>query len=217
MTEAELERAVRAAEAKWLQRWTAGPVDDASTLVSVGDRAPDAELLDDRGASRSLSEFWTDGPALVMFWRHFGCGCGVMRAERLGQEWEVLVAAGINPVIVSPGDPVRAAAYKAEHEVRATVLCDPGYGTYQQWGVGNWTYKDMTFTDPPPEFDNDREGLGTSMQEDRRSQGRPLVDDPWRGAAEFIVGPDGKVRLAHANANCIDFAPTDALTQTVQD
>ncbi len=46
-------------------------------LSPAGEQAPDLALLDHTGESRYLSKFWTGGPALLMFWRHFGCGCGV--------------------------------------------------------------------------------------------------------------------------------------------
>jgi hypothetical protein len=82
-----LEQLTRAAEQEWLERWTAGPREPEGQGLRIGAMAPDLQLLDDTGSPRLLSEFWATGPALVMFWRHFGCGCGVTRAQRLRSEW----------------------------------------------------------------------------------------------------------------------------------
>jgi peroxiredoxin len=42
------------------------------TLVEVGDRAPDVEVLDDLGRPVRLSTLWSRGPAVVAFLRHYG-------------------------------------------------------------------------------------------------------------------------------------------------
>jgi len=46
---------------------------------------------------------------------------------------------------------------------------------------------------------------GAQFQADRRQQGRPLVDDPWRATAEFVVGANGLIRLSWAYQACEDF------------
>ena len=99
-----------AAEKEWLEIWVAGPGDKRSKLLGPGTSAPDLELLDHTGASRRLSSYWSDGPVLLMFWRHFGCGCGLDRSSRLNDEYADYMAAGINPVIIGQGEPERAAA-----------------------------------------------------------------------------------------------------------
>jgi hypothetical protein len=47
-------------------------------------------MLDASGASILLSNFWREQPALILFWRQFGCGCGMDRAERLKKEYSRL-------------------------------------------------------------------------------------------------------------------------------
>ena len=80
-------RLIEAAEEEWLEIWVAGPGERRSKLLDPGVSAPDLELLDHTGTPRQLSSFWSDGPALIMFWRHFGCGCGLDRASRLNEEY----------------------------------------------------------------------------------------------------------------------------------
>ena len=94
-----------AAEAEWLDGWTAGPAEDQGSGLPAGARAPDLALADHTGKERLLSEFWAGQPALLMFWRHFGCGCGVARAGRLKAEYQDYLDAGLNPVIVAQGEP----------------------------------------------------------------------------------------------------------------
>lgn len=79
--------------------------DDLSSLV--GDQAPDLELLSEQGEPVRLREFCQDKPALVSFWRHFGCGCGGERANRFVDEYDGYVDAGANVVTVGQGEPVR--------------------------------------------------------------------------------------------------------------
>ena len=62
-------------------------------------------MLDHTGAVRTLSEFWSERPALLMFWRHFGCGCGFDRAARLNEEYDAYRAVGLRPVILALGEP----------------------------------------------------------------------------------------------------------------
>ena len=93
------ERLVEDAEKEWLEIWVAGPGEKRSKPLETGTRAPDLELLDHTGSLRKLSSFWSDGPALIMFWRHFGCGCGLDRASRLSEEYDAYLDAGITPVI----------------------------------------------------------------------------------------------------------------------
>ena len=62
------------AEESWLQGWQRGPTRLRWTSVplQVGDAAPDLDLLDASGATVRLRETWRDGPALLLFWRHYG-------------------------------------------------------------------------------------------------------------------------------------------------
>lgn len=210
----ELERLVHDAEAEWLERWTVGPT-EVGSLLSVGDNAPDAVLPDESGVERQLSELWSDSPLLLMFWRHFGCGCGVMRSELLRNEWIGYLRAGLRPVIVGQGEPLRAAAYKAEHALDATILCDPDHAAYRAFGLGHWQFQQIMLTEPPEEYLADPVGWAAEIQRQRRESGRPIVDDPWRATAEFVIGTDGTIRHAHYYEHCYDVPDPAALIAAV--
>jgi hypothetical protein len=70
------------AEEAWFEHWKQGPCRLIwSTLPpQIGDEAPEFELEDSSGMPVRLRDFWNKGPALLMFWRHYGYGCGMDRA-----------------------------------------------------------------------------------------------------------------------------------------
>jgi hypothetical protein len=147
-----------------------------------------------------------------MFWRHFGCGCGVQRAARLREEYDAYRVVGLQPVIVAQGEPERAAAYHHEHDLPCPVLCDPDLMAYRAYGVGQWPVERILY-DAPSEFWGHSYDVGHVFQDRRRASGRPTVDDPWRASAEFVVGRRGVVRLPYLYQYCEDF-PTSRLLTT---
>jgi peroxiredoxin len=185
------------AEAEWLDRWTAGPIEGEGLALPAGTDAPDVVLADHAGEPRRLSQFWAGEPALLMFWRHFGCGCGVQRAQRLKAEYQDYLQASLHPVIIAQGEPARAAAYRTEHGLPCPVLCDPNHTAYRAYGLGQWSVERVLY-DAPPEYWRHPHDTGAAFQESRRKQGRPPVDDPWRAVAEFVIASDGVVRFCHA-------------------
>jgi len=76
-----LQELTSAAETEWLGRWTAGPIENEGAVLMTGAPAPDLVLPDHTGQERRLSEFWNGQPALLMFWRHFGCWCGLFHLK----------------------------------------------------------------------------------------------------------------------------------------
>ncbi|HEY3603122.1 MAG TPA: redoxin domain-containing protein [Sporichthyaceae bacterium] len=199
------------AEAEWLHRWTAGPQEDEGNPLPPGTPAPDLALLDHTGTERRLSEFWSTGPALLMFWRHYGCWCGFGRAARLRTDLARYLDAGLTPVIVSQGEPARAAAYHAEHDLPCPMLCDPEHDAYRAYGIGQWQLERI-LPDAPAEYWAHPRDLGVAFQEERRALGKPIVDDPWRAVKEFVVGRTGLVRLTYAYQHCEDYPNPAVLT-----
>ena len=84
MTDHDLAALVMSAERRWMDSWVAGPTYEG-TPIRRGGLAPDLELTDESGERVKLSGFWENGPALVMMWRHLGCGCGLKRIDRLSE------------------------------------------------------------------------------------------------------------------------------------
>ena len=186
-----------------MRGWLEGPTLEPNPMRR-GDVAPNVDVLDEDGVPMSLASVWKDGPALVLLWRHLGCGCGLERAERLKGEHEAYAAAGLNVAIVAPGDTDRVAVYKENHQIPVKVLADPEYSAHRAFGLGHWSLEQALY-DAPDEFCDRSEETGRSFQADRRSQGRPLVDDPWMQSAEFVVAPEGTIRVAYLYNYCADY------------
>ena len=198
------ERLTEDAEKEWLETWVAGPGNKRSKLLDPGTSAPDLELLDHTGVSRRLSSFWSEGPALLMFWRHFGCGCGLERASRLKDEYADYQAAGINLVIIGQGEPERAAEYREKYGITCPILCDPEFAAYSAYGLANFGVEQILYDAPEETWDHSME-IGLDFQEARRAINRPLVDNPWMSTGEFLVDPSGTIRVSYAYQYCEDF------------
>jgi peroxiredoxin len=123
------DKQIEAAEAEWLDLWKQGPTRLRWTEVplQVGDLAPDFELKDTSGKPVHLRDFWSKGPALILFWRHYGCSCGVDRAKLLQNEYEDYIKLGASVVVIGQGEPERSRDYSQKHGIPCPVLCDPTY------------------------------------------------------------------------------------------
>lgn len=132
---------VNEAVAEFAAKWEAGPTRTGwSTLPpQVGDEAPDLQLRDATGERAALSDYWANGPALLLFWRHYGCGCGIERARRLRDEFDDYADAGATVVVIGQGEPARAVAYADEHGLNGPVLCDPDFEAYRAYGLSEFT------------------------------------------------------------------------------
>jgi|TARA_B100000959_G_scaffold253068_1_gene283661 peroxiredoxin len=205
------ERQTEAAEKEWLETWVAGPGEKRSKLLDPGTSAPDLELLDHTGAMRKLSSFWSQGPALLMFWRHFGCGCGLDRASRLKDENADYQAAGINLVIIAQGEPERAAEYREKYDISCPILCDPEHTVYSAYGLANFGVEQVLYDAPEETWCHSKE-IGLDFQEARRAINRPLVDNPWMSTGEFLVDSSGTVRTTYAYQYCSDYPDARVFT-----
>ncbi len=82
-----------------------------------------------------LSHFGKSKPALLLFWRHFGCGCGIGRAQRLSTEHHAYVKAGANVVVIGQGEPERSELYSKKYKVKTPMLSDPTFQAYTAYGL----------------------------------------------------------------------------------
>jgi peroxiredoxin len=212
-----LEAQIREAEQEFIETWTRGPVDTKWSVLppQLGEPAPNLTLTDSTGRERALSELWREGPALLLFWRHYGCGCGVDRATRLRDEYDDYVSAGATVALIGQGEPERASAYAREHDLPYLILCDPDYRAYSAYGLKEGQIPHLLF-DAPKEFWSHSREIGERFQQQRRENGRPLVDNPWLLPGEFVIDHDGIIRLAYRYQYCEDFPNPLVLTAAIQ-
>ena len=181
----------------WLDHWQRGPTRPRWTELPPqrGDQAPDLELVDARSERpTALSTLWRSGPALLLFWRHFGCSCGRDRAERLRAEFDDYLAAGASVALIGQGEPDRTRVYAEANSLPSTVtlLCDPDERAYRAYGLLEGGPVEVLF-DAPDEYLRCEVDAGRGLAEQRAAAGRPMVDNPWLLPGEFVVAPDGRL------------------------
>ncbi|MFQ5948128.1 MAG: redoxin domain-containing protein [Acidimicrobiia bacterium] len=213
-----LDSLTRAAEEKYLARLRRGPtrVRVSGRAIQLGDQAPDLDLEDSDGNRVQLSDFWRDRPAVLMFWRHFGCGCGMERAELLKAERSQLKDAGADVVIIGQGEPPRARAYAEQFGLTEPILCDSDFRAYEAYGLPEGTSAQVVF-DAPDEYLRGDPDAWRSLIQKRREAGRPLVDNPWQLPGEFVIDQRGTVRLAYRYQYCEDYPDPRVLVAAVKE
>jgi len=202
-----LDSQIQAAEQECLDSWKQGPIRLRwlKLPLQVGDPAPDFELPDSSGKLVNLKDFWSDRPALLLFWRHYGCGCGIDRAGRLQKEFDDYISTGANIVIIGQGEPERAAAYAIKYNLPPIpILSDPEFRIYAAYGLLEGKPSQIVFDAPDEFLHRDYEAFA-GLAKARREAGRPLVDSPWQLPGEFVVDRSGIIRLAYRYQYCEDW------------
>jgi peroxiredoxin len=210
---------MEAAQNEWIEGWKRGPqrLRWSEIPLQVEDSAPDFELPDSSGRIAKLSTYWQDRPALILFWRHYGCGCGIARAGTLKLEFADYREAGANVVIIGQGEPARAAAYAQKYELPdLPILCDPEFRSYEAYGLVEGKPSQILF-DAPEEFLDRDLTAGMRLAEERRKLGRPLVDNSWLLPGEFVIDASGTVRLAYRYNYCEDFPDYRVLIAAIRE
>lgn len=202
------------AQRKWLALWKQGPRRTrwGAAPLQAGDPAPSVRLVDQRREPVELSELWRDRPALLIFWRHFGCGAGFERAKALGDAWGQLDEAGVRVTAIGQGEPERAAWYVERRGLPPALrfLCDPEGVAYAAFGLLEGLPHQVLYRLPEPIQRRDFDA-GVAVARQRRDAGDPLVDSPWLMPGEFLVDTAGVVRMAHRYAHVFDIPETAML------
>lgn len=218
MISSNLDSQIQAAEEEWLDLWKHGPsrVRWNKIPLQVGDQAPDFELQDSTGATLHLRDFWSDKPALLLFWRHYGCGCGIERARRLQNEYSRYIDQGANVVIIGQGEPERAAAYIQNRNIPCPVLCDPTYKAYQAYDLLEGKPSQVVYNAPDKLLQCDLEA-GISLQTSRHGTERAAVDNPWQLPGEFVIDKSGMIHLAYRYQYCEDWPNPQVLIGAIKE
>jgi hypothetical protein len=166
-------------------------------------------LLDTSGSAVDVEQLWAEGPALLLFWRHWGCGCGVGRAERLIDEIEALTGAGANVVVIGQGEPERAAWYAEAYAIPCPILVDPDGSAYAAFGLlemSPW----LLLGEPKPDMAEFESWIG-----EHRAKGRPLADNPFLLPGEFVVDRGGRLVLTYRYQYCDNYPDQQALLDSI--
>lgn len=204
------------AEQQWLDAWARGPqrVRWDRIPLQIGDPAPDLELPDHTGLPTRLSSLWSDGPAVILFWRHFGCSCGRDRAVRLRTEYAPLVVLGATVTIIGQAAPERSRAYRDQNEIPCAILSDPDETAYRAFDVLEGTPAQVVY-DASDELMACDLDAGVQLAAARHGTVKASVDNPFLLPAEFVV-TDGVVQLAYRYQYCEDYPDPRVVTAAVR-
>lgn len=207
-----VKKQLKAAGDEWLEHWKNGPkrLRWQQQPVQVGDPAPNFSLLDSTGQRVSLEDFWSEKPTLLIFWRHYGCGCGVERAERLREEYDSLTKQGVNIVIIGQAEPERSAQYAERNQITNAVLSDPDYKVYTAYGLLDGDISQVLYGGPKLSYED-----GVELMKSRFDTDRALVDNPWLLPGEFLIDKQGVIRFVYRYQYCSNIPDTEVIKTAI--
>jgi peroxiredoxin len=95
----------------------------------------DLRVLDVEGRPVRLGDQWKSQPAVVVWLRHFGCVYCTEHAREMMSLKSTIEQAGGRLVFVGNGGPRHAKSFQSRETPGATVLTDPGLGSYKAIGA----------------------------------------------------------------------------------
>lgn len=101
-------------------------------MPSIGDSAPDFELLDDEGKRVKLSDFRGKKVVLYFYPADFTSGCE-LQACKFRDAYPQIEAANAVVLGVSPDGVDSHRKFRAAHNLPFHLLVDPDYAVAQEW------------------------------------------------------------------------------------
>lgn len=206
-----------AAAEEYRKLWKRGPTRTRWNDVppQEGDPAPRIRVQEATGARVRLSAFWEDGPALLIFWRHFGCPSTEDRAERLREAYPRYVGAGASVVLITMGEPARAVDFARTEEIPSAVVCDPDRRAYRAYGLLEGSPAQVLYD--RPEVIQARQEDPDEALEMMREGDRDPVDDPWQLGGDVVVDEEGVIRMAYRHRYLDDFPDPAMLHRMIEE
>lgn len=106
-----------------------------NTRLVPGDQAPNLTLTNIEGETVSLSDYWSRGPIVLTFLRHFGCLFCRARLDQLGRAQAALDSAGLTSVAIGIGEPKHARRYGEQLAPHTHCLVTNGTEAHRAYGV----------------------------------------------------------------------------------
>jgi peroxiredoxin len=152
-------------------------------------QAPEQDVVLSTGEVRPLADLYSEGPAMLVFVRHLGCG---FCKEQVAQLKDLKDA---NVVFVSMGAPEEAAEFKQKMASPHTFISDPKRELYKAFGLAIGTFSQML--NPNTVI----RSVGAMAKGYTHS--RPRSDPKQLGGA-FLVQPDGHVSWFRKSRDAAD-------------
>ncbi len=166
-------------------------------VASQGQPAPDFELPNVKGSSVRLSEKVNAGPVILSFYRGQWCPYCNLELKALQNALPELEKRGAQLIAVSPQTPDSSLSTTEKNELSFEVLSDEGNQVAQQYG--------LVFT-LPEELRPIYAGFGIDLP---AHNGDDTFELPI--PATFVIGKDGAIALAFADADYTQRAEPDAI------
>ncbi len=179
---------------------------NSNSTLSVGDRAPDVTLPDDRNQAMRLSELWQQQPIVLVFVRHSGCTLCFDHAVAMREAYSQIQAAGAEVVLVTMDDPVGLHAFKERWQLPFVCLADPGQEAYRAYQCPRGSV--LAVIGPV---------MWWSAIKSLFRHGAGLVRaDPMQLPGSFVIDRDGMLRFAHRSRHSADWASPDQILSTLR-
>jgi peroxiredoxin len=182
----------------------------------VGDRAPDALLLDLERREVRLSSLWRDRSAVVVFLRYFGCPFCQTQVVALRDGHERIRETGADVGLVGHGDPDEAVAFADAKRLPFPLLLDRDRGAYRSYGLVQG--RAMQILMPQVALPWIRAELSSETRQ-RGLKGGSFLQMP----GTFVIDSGGVVRaaggtilLAHRNRHFADAPSIGRLLETLR-
>ncbi|MFI4875198.1 MAG: peroxiredoxin-like family protein [Blastopirellula sp. JB062] len=152
----------------------------------VGDSAIDAELSGWDGKKVRLSEQWSKGPLVLMWYRGGWCPYCNLQLQAMQKELKTLEGAGAQLIVLTPELPEKAKETAAANQLSFVALHDKNSALARKYGL----LFDLPETIAP--LYRDRLKLAEVNGSDEMAL--PL-------SATYVIDADGKIRYAYLNAD----------------
>ena len=183
-------------------------VDDAAAIFKAtgieerakrrGDAAPDVTLPDALGKPVRLSDVWTKGPLVVIFYRGGWCSYCNLQLRAWQQHMGELSRLGATLLAISPQTPENSMSTAEENELAYPVLSDSSLDAANGFNIA------LTL---PPELIDLYASVGTQVPI-LNGNGQWVLPVP----ATYVIDQDGQIQFAHVEADYRERAePTDVI------
>lgn len=152
------------------------------TARGKGDAAIDATLKTANGESVTLSQEWSEGPVVLMWYRGGWCPYCNLQLKAMNDRIKSLESTGAKLLVVSPELPEKSQETIDRNQLEMTILHDPHNELAQKYGI--------VFKLPDSLLPLYRDRLGLSQYNGDDSMQLPL-------AATYVIDQEGTIRYSY--------------------
>ena len=159
----------------------------------------DAQLFDIDGAAVRVASLYAQGPAVLVFVRHFGCLFCKQQVEQLAARREDFTARGVLPIVVGHGPAEQARAFSERYAHGLRVLTDPTREVFRAAGMQRGVATTLTLGVVG-------RGLRAIAQGHFQTS---VLGDPLQQGGVIVLGQDGRELYRFVSKEAGDHPPLD--------